>query len=279
MPVFANLLLAIAGVVVAAFLLAPLAVRGRFWMNAQPRVEERSPEALPEEAAAYFAETATGFVGAGFELRAYLRLPDFVAGVETYLAHWTHPTAGQQAIAAVAYASAGDRTHVRRHVEFLTRCVPRPIILTNNARDIPHLPDPDADAMWSVPTDDVALLHRVHHLRERDLAIKSPPRYLPAPGEEAAYFAAMLGKEAARFEQAGVVAAGADGRRRLTLAGAYRLTWAEMPPFKGMALARARRRGRAALRRVASEAHVPPQFAPRITHHLPPGLGVDSPRR
>lgn len=249
------------------YLIAPLIVLSTMKLKQQPTIVMIPVEQLPQEAYEYFAATAPGLMQCGFEVVAYIHIPDQVPNAQAYLALWINRGAGQCATAVVIYA--GQVLAVKRYLEFLTKAATGIAVLTNNAVDLSSFKKVKSKDVARVPQlQDPADVYRVHLSREARLLAPNDIRYLPAPGDEVQSLAEGGLYELLRQASVGWLRQMPDGDFCPTLQSAYVMTLGELPPFKQVRRFLA---DRAAIREIRFAA-VRVATAPtdvRITHESP----------
>jgi hypothetical protein len=259
-------LLIIIALAVLFYIIAPLVVLSTMKLKQQPTIISIPVEQLPQETYEYFAATAPGLIQSGFEVVAYIHIPDQVPNAQAYLALWINRGAGQCATAVVMYAS---HISAKKYLEFLTKAAPGIAVLTNNAVDLSSFKKVKSKDVARVPQlQDPFDVYRVHLAREARLLTPVHTRYLPAPGDEVQSLAEGGLYELLRQARVGWLKQMPNGDFCPTLHSAYVMTLGELPPFKQVRRFFA---DRAAMREIQFAAARKPS-APsniRITHESP----------
>jgi hypothetical protein len=159
-------------------------------------------------------------------------------------------------MAMAAHLAPGDKLYC----EFLTVYDDASSVLTNNSVDVgvfkPFKTKDVAVAPWLA---DVRDLYRLHLYRESQFRPPAAVRYVPPLDRSLAMVGEGTAKDMLRQVEAGYFApTGAPGKYRPTFAGAYRMTWKELPPVKQLRRAAAHRKARAQEHAARSIALSPP---------------------
>ncbi|MEX0775695.1 MAG: hypothetical protein WD042_08260 [Phycisphaeraceae bacterium] len=232
-------LLSVIGLVVAAYLLLPVKILSTISMKADVRPRLLSLEELDEDAGGYFRETAAALAGEGFAEVGYFSHPDLVpkaAAVGLLLTHMDQSTA-----AVVAVIDSSGRR--QRHLEFACKLTDGISVHTNNGISLPTVGDnPGKVLFWCPGQADPRALWRAHQALLQNRARGCALRPLPMQQDAATFLEAEITREMQKKTARGWWRRDeAGGKYRLTLKGAYLMTWAEMPPVRQIRRARLRR--------------------------------------
>jgi hypothetical protein len=263
-------------VYIAVAVLALLYIGGPLLVKQQQAINARAPivpiaiERMPEEVYALFGESAAEFQSLGFELIAYFTQPGMVGNVTPYVALWTNRGAGQSACATVIYTHAPNLpVQTKRYLEFSTKMAEGMAVMTNNATSLGSFKKVrTSDSLYAAQVQDAQQLYRLHLYRESVLTQPGAPRFLPAPGHELESFREGSEYVIRRQVGTGYYLDAGDGVYRMTFRGAFAMTWALLPPFKGLRAARERERVRKQLRE-SEQRPLAPTANVRISHESP----------
>jgi len=257
------------GIALVLYVGTPILIRFSVKLNARGRIEPVDIANMPPEVYEYFGRTAPALGACGFGLAAYIRTPDMVPNVVSYVALWVNRTAGQMATAVAIYASASGKTWVKCHTEFLTKVADGMAVLTNNATDLNSFRRvPMKDALHAEAVQVLEQLYRLHLSRESRLVPAAAPRYLPEEGQEISSFAEGCEYDIRRQAKVGYLRETQPGLYRQTWVGAYMMTWGELPPVKHIRRAFVRARARRELQEAMRQPVAPPRNV-AITHISP----------
>jgi len=264
---------------------APLVIHSTLKLRGRPTVKLIGVQQMPPAVYEHFGRTAGGMQACGFELMHYLLVPDMVPHAAAYVALWKNRVRGQMATAVVVFSGSPPQTPVRTtwYVEFLTKLTDAGnssnhggraeglAILTNNGAERGSFKKTKAkDTLRASWVQDPQQLYAIHLHREAHLAPPNATRYIPANGDDLDSFL-----DGTRFEFERQVRLGlfwhdvAIDSYRPTVAGAYRMTWSQLPPIKQMLDSADRRRAESIVARLQSQP--PPPLPPSvpITHESP----------
>jgi hypothetical protein len=260
-------LIAIIALAILFYAIAPLIVLSTMKLKQHPTILSVPVEQLPQEAYEYFAATAPGLIQCGFEVVAYIHIPDQVPNAQAYLSLWINRGAGQCATAVTIYA--GQVLPVKTYLEFLTKVTDGIAVLTNNAADLPSFKKVKSKDVARVPQlQDPCDVYRVQLAREARLLAPADTRYLPAPGDEVQSLAEGGLYELLRQARVGWLKQMPDGDFRPRLHSAYVMTLGELPPFKQLRRFFANRAAEREIQLAAARQPAAPSNV-RITHESP----------
>src|SRR5439155_1135269 len=198
--------------------------------------------------------------GLGFEPVACFTLENALANVTPYVQLWVNRKGGQIASANVSIAKGGgDRPPViKTHLEFVTKIAGAGghAIVTNNAEDLGAFARTGfSDTLGARRLKDPSQLYRLHVWRESQQADASAERFVPAPRDELNWFADVYEESIVRQLRTGLLRKDSGDVSVFvpTLLGAYRMTWAQQAPFKGLRRTAEDRRAEEMIRRCAAE--------------------------
>jgi hypothetical protein len=253
-----------AGVVGLLYVGAPLLIRQTMPFNTRARVEALMPEQLPPPAWEYFGMTAPGLAECGFAVSAYASISGMIPNSLTYFALWLNESAGQWAMAT--WMNPGNK----RYVEFMTIFADASSVLTNNSGDIGVFKrHPSKDAAGAPWLTDPRELYQLHVYRETLARPRDPTRYVPTPQQALGVTLEGFARDLVRQERAGYFGQTSQpGLYRMTIKGAFLMTWKELPPAKQYRKWAAHRRARAQ-EVEAQRAGMRPPAGARITRVSP----------
>jgi hypothetical protein len=251
------------GVVLLLYVVAPLIIRGALPLNAHARVEPLAPAYLTPAAWRYFQSTAPGFAIHGFRALLYARLDDQVPNVSMELALWVNERAGQQAMAARVNTGA-------EYVEFCTVFADGSSLITTTTGDVGVFKRFKEKDTLSVPgIRDVGELYRLHLYRETLATPRDPIRYVPADHDAVDYLRQSALVDMLRQQRGGYYfQTEQPGLFRMTIFGAFLITWKLLPPWNQLRKLAARRRAKGQLRGAGARPVGPPRNA-RISRVSP----------
>jgi hypothetical protein len=253
-----------AGVAGLYYFGAPVLVRSAMWFNTEAPVQSLMPEQLPPEAWQYFGQTAPPLAECGFRVAAYASVTGMVPNGLTYFALWLNEPAGQWAMAT--WLNPGSK----RYVEFMTVFGDASSVLTNNSGELSVFKShPSKDTVTAPWLADPRELYRLHCYRETLARPRDSTRYVAAEGEALGMTLDGVGRELALQERLGYFEKTEQPSiYRMTVMGAFLMTWKELFPAKPMRkwLAEQRVRGQ---ERAARSANVCPPRGVRVSRVSP----------
>lgn len=255
-------------ILLVPYVLGPVLVKLSLRIRSRPELQALAAEALPREVYEYFGRTAQGLMACRFTICSYFQVTDQVPNVVGYVALWINRTCGQAATSVVLISKAGAGFKVQRYVEFLTKPVSGPAVLTNNTRELQSFKiDPAHKDVASLPkVEDVAALYQVHLNREARLIRPDAPRYLPPQGQEMSFFTEAVARDVEDQVATGRLFNPSADVHRATWPGAVAMTYGQIFPIKQFRQAARNRRAAGEL----AAARPMPFFAnARITEQSP----------
>ncbi len=219
---------------VGVFAALPLVVQRRTWVRADPRIETCQRSELPAEALRYFHDLARMLGRFGHDLVSYLAVPESSRDTDVWLAFYQDRDGTEGVIGRCAVMTVGQRRKVERSVSVASRLREGAgRVLTDNLPVPPLPPAPDVSYLRA-PRLEPAQLLTVHRRRVQESG--HPVRAHPMAGPEIMEF--LLGELGGLLAQGvalGYLEPARDGRHRLTVRGAYRLTWPSLPGLRRLA--------------------------------------------
>ena len=267
------------GLALLVYVGMPLVIKSTLKINARPSMAPASPQYLDDDVKEYFDACAAKFAVLKFDQAALFTVEQATPGVTSHVALWINRAAGQAAAATVMIGRSGDKPNqVKRYVEFLTRVQDGVSVTTNNSSELGAFKKTTAcDTLSAQHVPDAAHLYRLHLWREAKLAAASAPRCLPAPGDELKWFADLFEESITRQLDTGYLQFAGDGIYLPTTAGAYLMTWGELPPMKSIRRAAEDRRAEAQIKQAAAVPFAMPPATIRIVTDTPPTGGGHTP--
>jgi hypothetical protein len=242
---------------VAVFLLyvvGPLVVWQTQKFSGRSTMYAVMPETLPGNVLKYFGMHSPQLAGRGFEVAAYLRDPQ--QSVEGFIALWVNRTSGQSAIVAMIVGMGA--LPMAKWIEFQTELADGTTVETNNTSNLGMFVLARNCHRQQFPgVSDAETMYVLHLWHESQWLNARAPRFLPAPGMEANYFAYDVLRSYQRQAAAGRMKE-VEGGFKFTFIAAFRGTWMQCPPVLQIRKLRAWLRGNANKRRaLASPARQP----------------------
>jgi hypothetical protein len=260
------------GIPVLAYFGLPLVIKSTLRINARPALNPLTPAHAPDDVQEYFASVGPKLSGLGFEQAACFSMENSTPNTTPYVSLWINRKTGQAATANVIIAKNGDRPPVvKSHVEFCTKLADGPAVNTTNSADLGAFKKTkSSDTISATRLQDPGNLYRLHTWRESKLASQSAERFLPAAGTEAQWFADLYEESIVRQVATGYLQCDPNDPSVYTptLAGAYAMTWAQLPPMKQMNRSAEDRRAESQIRQ-ASSASLTPAANVKVTSQLP----------
>ena len=233
-----TLLYLVLGVIVFAYLGLPLMIRQKLTIHSRPDIQPATDRFLPEDVQEYFAEIAPKLSELGFERVACFTMDGTTPNVNPHVTLWINRASGQMAAGNVLIATQGDKPpKITKYVEFVSKLADGPSVTTNNSPQLGAFKKiPTLDSLSAARLHEPAHVHRLHLWRQGNLLDPRARRYLPEQGKELAAFADLYAESIHRQVGAGYLEQLPNDRAlyRPTLAGAYLMTWAQLPPLKNM---------------------------------------------
>ena len=255
-----GLFLALLGLAAAAYLLLPLLIKAVTVQNAAAVPVAFDPEEQPPPAAvaAHFERVTEQLAPHGFEPEAHLVLVGLVPNVSVMFRVLGRRESETAAIALFAFAKQntglGGVTETQRSIAFANDFEGGEVrsAETTNSPDAVTFPRSSNYSRllcaWLRDADDLYRVHREHVRHIVSAAATGTPRPLPEPEDWAATLADDLHAENEGYRRLGYFRAVRNGRRAMTLKGAYLATWKQLPPVKQFLAAKRTAAAKARLR-------------------------------
>lgn len=248
----AILVIFVFGLIVFPYGIAPLLVRLIHKQSARPQVEQVGAHAFCPELAAYFGRVAACLAPLGFAPAAYLRLTDAATRTEARMLILINGSARESA-SAIEIQGKGPVQSFSRYVEFCTEFVNGDEINTNNFDSAYVLKLYPEKRLFRFPGVQHPLtLHRAHRrLVERHRPAAEP--FVPTRGTEYLHLAHSFERTYRKQAEFGYFFLDeAAGVYRLTLKGAFLMSWKLAWPVKQAREALAKRGATAMLRQLGA---------------------------
>jgi hypothetical protein len=238
--------------VVVMYVGAPLLILATQRQNANPSLQavaDATTLANP-----YLTNGSAALEALGFQRVGFFNVAGLAPGVRPTVGYFLHRGNGDTAIVASLVAPTKTVTFT----EFATRFADQSAVTTGNSAITGSYKRPANKPVYHFPEiQDLRRLYAIHQGAMRQLRFGAA-KDLPAPGAETARLLDGLQREMADQVPTGILRLDAvSGTYRPTLYGAYRMTWAQLPPFKQIAKMRRRARAQRLLRELESD----PAFA------------------
>ncbi|MBL8848062.1 MAG: hypothetical protein JNG89_00170 [Planctomycetaceae bacterium] len=234
-PSFFGFVLVLVGLLYVG---GPMAMLAMFKFRCPARILffAKSEISLPGDVAAYMDPLSAELEELGFEPVSYFCLPDVVSGAKSISVLFSNTAAGEGAIVNCIYAdSLGGMSLKDKHVEFVTRFRDGMCVQTNNGNQLSAFTAPPEDHTVQYPdVEDVAELYR-RHRKICDRLTTAPRRFRLAEefhNDIEQYIQIAVIREPIEYQVSrGLFRPAAEGYR-LTVLGAFRMTWQELFPWK-----------------------------------------------
>ncbi|MEM9751930.1 MAG: hypothetical protein AAF916_00940 [Planctomycetota bacterium] len=237
-----GLALALAGLLYGV---VPLLIRTQMRMRIGPEQVVYDDEAIHPASRSFFDEMTSSLEPLGYVSAGRFSLVDMMPNTRTDFVLLVHPTHHAQALGSCTASQAGDESTVSQTgavVEFSTNLDDGRQINTNNSLDSDTGHAPVWKSQWVYPDeDDPQVLLQLHQAICEKLRDGVPYRRLPQAGGAAEFVLDDLRRTMDASCEMGLWEQADDGYAATTR-GAYSMTWAMLPPFKGRRTGRVLRR-------------------------------------
>jgi hypothetical protein len=251
------------GLAALAYLGLPLVIKSTLKINSRPGMNPVSEQFLPSEVQEFVTEVAPKLAALGFERAAMFSVEGSTPNTKPHVALWVNRSAGQWAAANVIATTQGEQPpKIVRYVEFVTRVEDREgtSVTTGNSTELGSFkPLPGHDSVSAPRLKEPATLYKLHQWRESKLLLASAKRAMATPGNELATYAQWFEESIQLQIGAGFLQADASDPTLYTptLMGAYRMTWDQLPPMKGMKRAASDKRAEEQIRQAIKTSNAP----------------------
>jgi hypothetical protein len=232
--------------IILLYVAAPMAIKAKNWMSANPEFLSFDLSELPPEIAGAFQAAARQLAAMGFTAVGHVTRRDPQLNSQSHVSVWSH--AQHRNICQVI--AVRTRVIVSTLVTFRQEYRDDESIITSNTKSSGVFPkDPKQDTVTCSGVDDLVLLYRLHRARVVELSQQRTPQ-MPAGGQAHQYMAAEWKRTFTRLCNAGYYRLTDDGQRYVkTVKGAYIMTWRMLWPLKQLRLWARDRRAERELRR------------------------------
>jgi hypothetical protein len=222
----------------------PLLILAMQRFNARPKFHRLRLDAIDRPVAEFLADRAQALLALGFDDPVHLRTTDISPGVTAYLIMLVHPATADKAMVTVLIGGGAPPIQTW-YVEFSTRFADGKVFNTLNSAELNAFPPMPDSVRTQVPSvTDPEELYELHRaVIDRHAPEGRATTYEPGGEVEFLYQYAFRRLYEEQVRRGVFRPDGADAYR-LTVGGAYRLTWGLMPPFKQLRAAGMRREGR-----------------------------------
>jgi hypothetical protein len=235
-------------VVLIVYVVLPLRLRRKMWHAAHPKYVPTQVEHLTPLAQEGIRRLVHELAPDGFTVAANLHLAagsgvSNTAGVIVLLVN-------RQEQAQISGISAVSGANAHWAVVATTLFADGSRIVTANSSHVSgHPRNPSVDVINVPWIRNTRRLYAIHRARVAASSRASQPRVLPDPGREAAFLEDQWRDEMQRLQRGGYYwLDDSPERYRMTLKGAYIMTWRLLPPFRQLRMALAQRKARRVLR-------------------------------
>ena len=234
------LLLGLLGLLLVVYLGAPIVVFFLVRHQLPIRVVRVDDRELPQSSKDFFQQVTEQLRRLSFE-RVDTLCPALLRKQTVFVAFYRQMRTGDEALASFIVPRAASADSGTRYVEFRSAFTDGQEVLTNNSPVLGSFgPLPSQRTAQLPEVKDLARLYAIHRFQVDRIQPAGPPQRTLEEGHDgnaASYLAEMLETSLARQEPYGLVMRVGTGFRP-TLAGAYRMTWQELPPMKQQRRAR-----------------------------------------
>jgi hypothetical protein len=237
---------------VLPFVLGPIAVRRVNTVLATPEVTRvPSDQALPDPAKSFFDQTTAQLEKQGCRRHALVAVRTAPEGPHSYAILVSHPQSRVLGMAAALPRAGADWL---MYVEFSSEFADGSTITSNNSPIVsPFQPRENSETLCFPWIEAPEKLLRLHQVRVSQAGRGAP--VVPGAGQEIAYVREAIEKPVRAQADFGYYRLDeATGLYRLTWAGAFRMTWLSLEPFKGRLEKRMREQTTACLARIKNAA-------------------------
>lgn len=242
-----TLIILVAGPALVLYVVVPLVMRVTYRHSADPRFEQVGADDFPPELTDFFARVAGSLAAHGFEPAAYVRRVDARVNTETRAFLLINEATKESAVASDCVSlDPAVRAH-QRLVEFCTDYVNDETVCTHNSPAAFLFKPRPSKRLYRFPSvQNPAALYGLHR---RLVALRPEPaeRFIPTKGTEYLHVTHAVEKSNRRQEELGYVYPD-GGVYRLTLKGAFMMTWPLLWPLKQVRESLARRNAAALMR-------------------------------
>lgn len=228
-----GLVLALAGLLYGV---VPLLIRTQMRMRIGPEQVVYDDDAIHPASRSFFDEMTSSLEPLGYVSAGRFSLVDMMPNTRSDFVLLVHPTRHAQAMGSCTASQAGDESTVSQSgavIEFSTDLDDGRQINTANSIDSDTGYAPEWKSHWVYPDeDDPQVLLQLHQAICEKLRGGVPYRRLPQAGGAADFVLADMRRgldascEMGHWERT-------DDGYAVTTRGAYLMTWAMLPPFKG----------------------------------------------
>ncbi len=222
-------------------LLVPLLILATFSHDADPVVEHVDDDMpLPDDVDQHFFEVEDCLESLGFEIGEMMYLPRQTDNVRVIMQLFIHHKDRTSAMGATMFTLVNGLWSVsNQYVEFTTRHHNGFTVNTSNSSEIGAFPSSETTiTSWLSCLDDIPQLYSAHcamsefHVPHESRVLRVESEF---NGNAAAYLADCMKEEFQHAEEIGYLRLTPDASTyRATFIGAYKMTWQQIPPFKGM---------------------------------------------
>lgn len=223
------------------FLGVPLLILATFRQSASPELTYVDDDVgLPEEVFDHFEHVEQSLEELGFNSGDLMYLPGQMDNVRAILQLFTNQQNRTSAMGVSMFSLSNGRWKLAsQYVEFCTKSADGFEVDSTNTRDVGALPGNASKVVnWLPRFTDLTQLYAAHCVMA-DAQIPFESRVLNLHrafgGDEAAYVADSMLQELDDGTRSGYLKLSADGTEYVaTVPGAYKMTWKQLPPIKGL---------------------------------------------
>lgn len=241
-------------VVIAAFYLGmPLLIRAQQKFPARPKLENLRFDDLDDETSQFLIKKTEALIKLGFAEPILVQIPDQAPNVTAYIVMLVHRAAGDKAMVSVL-VSTGVSEIKSSYVEFSTSYASGEMIDTSNSATLNAFPPSPKSVRTQTPS--VTKTSELYRLHQYMMAQHEPSteKVVFESGTELEYIREAVFNEMyqKQVERGSLYYNANEDAYRLTMKGAYLITWGLLPPFKWIREASLRRREASILREFRS---------------------------
>ncbi len=225
----------------AYFFGVPLLILSTFQHDADPEIDYVKDDVnLPEDVHDHFLQTELTLQHLGFEPGELMYLPNQMQNVRVLLQLFINRQSRTGAMSVTMFTEVNGNWNIgNQYVEFSTKARDELEVNSTNATEVGAFPEGQGKLTnWMTQMPDLTQLHSAH-CAMADFHIPLESRILRLDtifgGDEAEYVADAMKSELEEAVRSGYLRLSDDGTcYKATIPGAYRMTWKQLPPFKGL---------------------------------------------
>lgn len=257
----------IIGLLIFVYIGAPILIKFVQKMPAHPRFDPIDPMTFPESVQHYFLDNTRALTSLGFEVAAYISMPNASPNVKGYLVMLVNRLTGDQAMVTAMYTTATSPPRLSAsYVEFSTRYSSGESVDTMNSSVLNAFKKPAHVTRTQVPmVQDVTQLYRIHQWA----IAKAQPRgqkVVHQPGETIAFLGqVMIESYEGQAKFGRVFYDQKSDNYYPTWVGAFLMTWGLLWPMTAIRRSQMMSQARAVVNAFEAETGTHRMAAPSLT--------------